>query len=98
MVDLLKLKIFIQEKNINWCNIGEIPQQLLSLTFLAYLNLSHNQLTGPIPLGRQFATFENSSFEGNSRFCGFPLSKKCEKIETPTFERSQESSFGEGFS
>ena len=29
--------------------------------------------------------------------CGFPLSKKCENIEIPTFEPRQESSFGEGF-
>nr|XP_023903630.1 receptor like protein 42-like [Quercus suber] len=77
--------------------LGEIPQQLTSLTFLAYLNLSHNQLIGPIPQGRQFGTFQNSSFEGNLRLCGFPLSKKCENIETTTFWPSQESSFGEGF-
>ena len=76
---------------------GEIPQQLTSLTFLAYLNLSQNQLTGPIPQGRQFGTFQNSSFEGNSGLCGFPLSKKCENIEIPTFGPNQESSFGEGF-
>ena len=76
---------------------GEIPQQLTSLTFLAYLKLSQNQLTGPIPQGRQFGTFQNSSFEGNSGLCGFPLSKKCENIEIPTFGPNQESSFGEGF-
>lgn len=75
----------------------EIPQQLISLTFLAYLNLSYNQLPGPIPQGSQFGTFQNSSFEGNLGLCGFPLSKKCENIEIPTFELSQESSFGEGF-
>ncbi|KAM3753032.1 hypothetical protein ACB098_03G063600 [Castanea mollissima] len=77
---------------------GEIPQQLTSLTFLAYLNLSQNQLIGPIPQDRQFGTFQNSSFEGNPGLCGFPLSKKCENIETPTFELNQESSYGEGFS
>ncbi|KAL4637571.1 hypothetical protein ACB092_03G086700 [Castanea dentata] len=69
-----------------------------NLTFLAYLNLSQNQLTGPIPQDRQFGTFQNSSFEGNLGLCGFPLSKKCENIETPTFELNQESSYGEGFS
>ena len=77
---------------------GQIPQQLTSLTFLAYLNLSQNQLTGPIPQDRQFGTFQNSSFKGNLGLCGFSLFKKCENIETPTFELSQESSHGEGFS
>ena len=76
--------------------LGEIPQQLTSLTFLAYLNLSHNQLTGLIPQGGQFGTFENSSFEGNLGLCGPPFSKKCKNNETPTFEPSKESSFGEG--
>ena len=76
--------------------LGEIPRQLTSLTFLAYLNLSHNQLTGLIPQGGQFGTFENSSFEGNLGLCGPPISKKCKNSETPTFEPSKESSFGEG--
>ncbi|XP_059449421.1 receptor-like protein 7 [Corylus avellana] len=56
---------------------GEIPQQLIQLTFLEFLNVSHNILTGSIPQGRQFDTFENSSFEGNLRLCGRPLTKKC---------------------
>ena len=33
---------------------------------------------GPIPHGKQFDTFQSSSFEGNSRLCGNPLTKKCE--------------------
>ena len=77
--------------------LGEIPQQLTCLTFLEYLNLSQNQFVGPIPQGGQFWTFENSSFEGNLRLCGSPLSKKCENNETPTSTTSQESSSGEGF-
>uniref|UniRef100_A0A7N2MM00 Leucine-rich repeat-containing N-terminal plant-type domain-containing protein n=2 Tax=Quercus lobata TaxID=97700 RepID=A0A7N2MM00_QUELO len=56
---------------------GEIPMQLVDLTFLAVLNVSHNHLTGPIPEGKQFSTFENSSFDGNEGLCGSPLSKKC---------------------
>ncbi|WMV06780.1 hypothetical protein MTR67_000165 [Solanum verrucosum] len=56
---------------------GEIPQQLASLTFLAVLNLSHNHLVGCIPKGKQFDTFENSSYQENDGLRGFPLSKHC---------------------
>ncbi|XP_024180802.2 receptor-like protein 6 [Rosa chinensis] len=63
---------------------GEIPQQLKQLTSLAYFNISHNNLTGSIPQGRQFNTFENTSFEGNPGLCGEPLPKKCGDAKTPT--------------
>ncbi|XP_049396449.1 receptor-like protein 9DC1 [Solanum stenotomum] len=56
---------------------GEIPQQLASLTSLEVLNLSHNHLVGCIPKGKQFDTLENSSYQGNDRLRGFPLSKDC---------------------
>ncbi|KAM3327645.1 hypothetical protein P3S68_033694 [Capsicum galapagoense] len=56
---------------------GEIPQQLASLTFLAVLNLSHNHLVGCIAKGKQFDTFENSSYQGNDGLRGLPLSKDC---------------------
>ena len=62
--------------------IGEIPQQLTQLTFLESFNVSYNDLVGPIPQGKQFNTFQNSSFEGNSKLCGNPLSKKCKFYET----------------
>ncbi|WMV07125.1 hypothetical protein MTR67_000510 [Solanum verrucosum] len=56
---------------------GGIPQQLASLTFLAVLNLSHNHLVGCIPKGKQFDTFENSSYQGNDGLRGLPFSNDC---------------------
>jgi len=75
---------------------GEIPQQLTQLTFLEVFNVSHNNLMGPIPQGKQFGTFENSSFEGNPGLCGRPLTKTCWNSDEPTshpsiFEESQNS-------
>ncbi|KAK4736405.1 hypothetical protein R3W88_000102 [Solanum pinnatisectum] len=55
----------------------KIPLQLASLTFLEVLNLSHNHLVGCIPKGKQFDTFENSSYQGNDGLRGLPLSKHC---------------------
>ncbi|KAF5464978.1 hypothetical protein F2P56_015013 [Juglans regia] len=56
---------------------GVIPPQLIELTFLSHFNVSHNRLTGPIPQGKQFNTFNISSFSENPELCGNLLSKKC---------------------
>ena len=61
--------------------VDEIPQQLTQLTFLESFNVSHNNLMGLVLEGKQFNTFQNSSFEGNSKLCGNPLSKKCKYYE-----------------
>ena len=45
---------------------SKIPQQLTQLNFLEYFNISYNHLMGPISRGKQFDTFLNNSFEGNS--------------------------------
>ncbi|XP_050242096.1 receptor-like protein 7 [Quercus robur] len=76
---------------------GEIPVQLAdSLTFLAVLNLSFNQLVGPIPYIKQFATFSETSYEGNKGLYGCPLKTKCTSTEPrsppPTFEESNSNS------
>ncbi|XP_060667236.1 receptor-like protein 9DC3 [Ziziphus jujuba] len=57
--------------------VGRIPQQLTDITFLEVLNLSNNSLDGPIPSGKQFDTFENTSYSGNLGLCGLPLTKTC---------------------
>ncbi|GAY67440.1 hypothetical protein CUMW_256490, partial [Citrus unshiu] len=45
-----------------------------------------------IPQGKQFATFDNTSFDGNSGLCGRPLSKGCESNEAPANEDHTEGS------
>ncbi|KAM7502796.1 hypothetical protein LguiB_001700 [Lonicera macranthoides] len=57
---------------------GQIPLGMSSLTYLSHLNLSHNNLFGPIPSGNQFATFDESIYEGNPGLCGSLFLTKCE--------------------
>ena len=76
---------------------SEIPMQLADgLTFLSVLNLTFNQLVGPIPFVKQFATFLEASYEGNKGLCGPHLKTKCGSIEPhspfPTFEDTHPSS------
>ena len=77
--------------------VGEIPQQLTQLTSLEFFNVSHNDLVGLIPQGKQFNTFQNNSFEGNSKLCGNPLSKKCKYYKSlPHLPSTSEKSQGSG--
>jgi hypothetical protein len=68
---------------------GPIPPQLAELNFLSSFNVSNNCLTGPIPHGGQFDTFENGSFNGNMGLCGKPLSKQCNPFPRSTSEENQ---------
>ena len=78
---------------------GEIPPQLTGLYSLAVLNLSCNQLSGHIPQGSQFNTFDTDSYGGNFGLCGNPLSKKCEHdiVEQEDEEDEDECHFFSGF-
>ncbi|XP_057990671.1 receptor-like protein 9DC3 [Hevea brasiliensis] len=78
--------------------VGRIPMQLTYLTFLEVFRVSHNQLEGPIPEGKQFNTFDSTSYEGNLRLCGLPL-EKCDNGERkkPTTSKEDDSKSKNGF-
>ncbi|CAL4953944.1 unnamed protein product [Urochloa decumbens] len=63
---------------------GEIPSSMASLTFLEVLDLSYNHLFGPVPQSGQFLTFPSTSYAGNDRLCGSPLSRRCDEPESST--------------
>ncbi|KAH9753730.1 Receptor-like protein 15 [Citrus sinensis] len=53
---------------------GKIPYQLVELKTLEVFSVAYNNLSGEIPEWKaQFATFNESSYEGNIFLCGLPL-------------------------
>ncbi|KAL4625752.1 hypothetical protein ACB092_05G047600 [Castanea dentata] len=61
----------------------EIPLILIDLRFLEVFSVTYNNLSGKVPdMKRQFGTFQNSSYEGNSFICGPPLEKSCTRVDS----------------
>ncbi|KAL6284190.1 hypothetical protein ACE6H2_015119 [Prunus campanulata] len=91
--------------NLEWLDlssnklVGDIPEKLANLTSLSKFNVSKNQLVGPIPHGKQFDTFENDSYSGNTGLCGLPLSKICGAHQSPpwSFQQEDDLEHGNGF-
>lgn len=69
---------------------GEIPPTLSALTKLSFVEVSHNELVGPIPQSRQFETQSASSFEGNRGLCGPPLNEMCGVVDTEEEKEEEE--------
>ncbi|XP_059655222.1 inactive leucine-rich repeat receptor-like serine/threonine-protein kinase At1g60630 [Cornus florida] len=78
---LLKLRrlyvLYLQDNRFT----GEIPP--LNQTSLRFLNLSHNQLWGEIPLTPALVRFNASSFSGNMDLCGEQIQNSCNGLLTP---------------
>ncbi|KAD4888202.1 hypothetical protein E3N88_20275 [Mikania micrantha] len=65
--------------NVSHNNIsGEIPPEFTNkIPSNATIDLSFNNLTGPIPVASVFLKQEQRSFAGNSELCGKPLDNPC---------------------
>ncbi|RWR76836.1 LRR receptor-like serine/threonine-protein kinase ERECTA [Cinnamomum micranthum f. kanehirae] len=65
--------------NMTWLRALNLrnPQEITKLSFLNTFNVAFNNLSGEIPSQGHFLTFTNSSYEGNQRLCGTPLTVDC---------------------
>ncbi|TYH44372.1 hypothetical protein ES332_D11G189800v1 [Gossypium tomentosum] len=71
---------------------GEIPASLGSLPEEVYIDLSYNNLTGPIPQNGALGNAGPTAFIGNPSLCGLPLKIPCHSSNKPIpikpFQRS----------
>ncbi|KAJ9555857.1 hypothetical protein OSB04_010471 [Centaurea solstitialis] len=76
---------------------GAIPSSMSQMAFLDNVDMSHNSLSGRIPSSTQLQSFPPSSYAGNPRLCGPPLTKNCPGDEVPSIvgesESGEESAF-----
>ncbi|KAK6931821.1 Protein kinase domain [Dillenia turbinata] len=86
---LLKLKRLYVLYLDNNLLIGEIPP--INQTSLRYLNLSNNQLSGPIPETPSLIRFNDSSFSNNINLCGQQIHIPC-NITSPNLPPSPKGS------
>ncbi|KAG7636241.1 Leucine-rich repeat typical subtype [Arabidopsis thaliana x Arabidopsis arenosa] len=80
--------IVVMNKVLEMEMVRDIPQELGDLSYLAYMNFSHNQLVGLVPGGTQFLTQNCSSFEENAGHFGPSLEKVCD-IHGKTMQESE---------
>jgi hypothetical protein len=76
---------------------GEIPVVLIDLNFLEMFTVAYDNLSGKVPDRKaQFATFDNSSYEGNPFLCGKLLENGCTRIDESHLSPTKSSNASEG--